>query len=159
MVRFQSLRDLRLNGIYITSDECRVLLKGITAIPEMRLQKLDVRDNCINESVLVELIDTLSKRNYLEELDISNNCSSARFGYFRCGPKTFKFGSAVRRLLRNKAVPLRVLNMSYCGISNAVCRRIDSGLQNNCRLVCLDVSNNDITSQGIISLLKVSYTQ
>ena len=154
LVRFQSLRDLRLNGIYITSDECRVLLKGITAIPEMRLQKLDVRDNCINESVLVELIDTLSKRNYLEELDISNNCSSARFGYFRCGPKTFKFGSAVRRLLRNKAVPLRVLNMSYCGISNAVCRRIDSGLQNNCRLVCLDVSNNDITSQGIISLLK-----
>ena len=155
----QPLRILSLSGIYITSDECSVLVRGIAATPEMQLQKLNVSYNYISESVLVELIDTLSTINSLEELDISNNCSGwfvLHGKHFRpwSVSKTSKFGCAIKRLLKSKTVSLKILNISQCGVTNAVCEYIGSGLQNNCILLCLNVSHNEITTAGIMVLLK-----
>ena len=134
--------------------EFDLLLTGLSgAAGVLQLRQLDVSNNYIGVSNLTKIINTLSNQNSLEFLDISHNCQSltADETLEICSPA---FGHSIEMLLQNKSVPLKVLCMCNCDISNLVCESIGSGIRSNHTLLSLALSQNKITTRGIKTILR-----
>ena len=103
----------------------------------------------IRESVLVEVLNSLILSTpALEELNISNS-----------SVQNLSTVIAVKQLIEhNHNYPIKVLNMSHCGINSESCTILATGLAENEHMKQLDLSGNEICGHGIIALFGVLET-
>ena len=143
-----SLKYLTLTWCNLTDSNCNYMITELLA-KGMQLKKLDISHNSISACGMTELLNALKYANELEELDLSNNFDDE---YFECHDT--ELGFAFETLLKDRSVPLKVLNVNHSKISDTVCINIGSGIQGNNTLLCLNLSFNNMTVTGIKALLQ-----
>ena len=139
-----TLEVLAISGFFVSDDACYHIIHS-----GKHLKKLELNHNSINGKIALRLIHELiiqtdSGGLILDELNTSNN---------NLNQSTSDLGCALKNLLDSERCKLKILKCAGCHINDGVCGYIASGIQCNHKVVCLDLSCNDITTVGGIKLM------
>jgi Ran GTPase-activating protein (RanGAP) involved in mRNA processing and transport len=141
LMNISTLKHLVLSGCNISDDGCRQVASGLAITSQ--LTKLDLSANFINDSGMIILCQALQKLPVLEDLNMSFNQLSSTSEHL---------GPALKMYLESNEV-IKRLDIQACNISNLICKFIGLAMSTNRSLNFLDMSGNQITSEGANILL------
>jgi hypothetical protein len=141
LMNMTTLKHLVLSGCNISDDGCRQVTSGLAVT--LQLTKLDLSANFINDSGMIILCQALQKLPVLEDLNMSFNQLSSTSEHL---------GPALKMYLESNEV-IKRLDIQACNISDLICKFIGLAMNTNRSLNFLDMSGNQITSEGASILL------